>query len=94
MGMSPRRDANNAHVPLRRPREEANRRINEFGQRTLGLRDDPVHNNIQKYGNTTAATIPLCLEEAISLGKVKKGDLVCAVAFGGGFTWGSVLMRW
>jgi 3-oxoacyl-[acyl-carrier-protein] synthase-3 len=52
------------------------------------------HNNIQKYGNTTAATIPLCLSEARDLGKVKKGDLVCLVAFGSGFTWGSVLMRW
>jgi 3-oxoacyl-[acyl-carrier-protein] synthase-3 len=73
---------------------QANLRINEFVQKTLGLRDDQVHNNIQKYGNTTAATIPLCLEEAISVGKVKPGDLVCAVAFGAGFTWGSLLMRW
>jgi 3-oxoacyl-[acyl-carrier-protein] synthase-3 len=73
---------------------QANLRINEFVQKTLGLRDEQVHNNIQKYGNTTAATIPLCLEEAIAVGKVKPGDLVCAVAFGAGFTWGSLLMRW
>jgi 3-oxoacyl-[acyl-carrier-protein] synthase-3 len=73
---------------------QANLRINEFVAKTLGLREDQVHNNIQKYGNTTAATIPLCLEEAIAEGKVKQGDLVCAVAFGAGFTWGSVLMRW
>jgi 3-oxoacyl-[acyl-carrier-protein] synthase-3 len=73
---------------------QANLRINEFVQKSLGLRDDQVHNNIQKYGNTTAATIPLCLEEAIAAGKVKQGDLVCAVAFGAGFTWGSVMMRW
>jgi 3-oxoacyl-[acyl-carrier-protein] synthase-3 len=73
---------------------QANLRINEFVQKALGLRDDQVHNNIQKYGNTTAATIPLCLEEAIAEGKVKPGDLVCAVAFGAGFTWGSLMMRW
>ncbi len=73
---------------------QANLRINEHVQKSLGLNDRQVHNNIQKYGNTTAATIPLCLEEAIAEGKVKKGDLVCAVAFGAGFTWGSLLMRW
>jgi 3-oxoacyl-[acyl-carrier-protein] synthase-3 len=73
---------------------QANLRINEFVQKSLGLADHQVHNNIQKYGNTTAATIPLCLEEAIAEGKVKKGDLVCAAAFGAGFTWGSLLMRW
>jgi 3-oxoacyl-[acyl-carrier-protein] synthase III len=73
---------------------QANLRINEFVQKTLGLPDSKVHNNIQKYGNTTAATIPLCLEEAIAAGKIKQGDLVCAVAFGAGFTWASTLMRW
>jgi 3-oxoacyl-[acyl-carrier-protein] synthase-3 len=73
---------------------QANLRINEFVQKSLGLSDRQVHNNIQKYGNTTAATIPLCLEEALAEGKIKKGDLVCAAAFGAGFTWGSLLMRW
>ena len=73
---------------------QANLRINEFVQKSLGLPDQRIHNNIDRYGNTTAATIPICLEEAIQLGKVKKDDLVCLAAFGAGYTWGSVLMRW
>ena len=73
---------------------QANLRINEMVAKMLGLDESRVHNNIQRYGNTTAATIPLCLQEARDLGKVKPGDLVCAVAFGSGFTWGAVLMRW
>lgn len=73
---------------------QANLRINEMVAKQIGIDTSRVHNNIQKYGNTTAATIPLCLSEARAEGKVKKGDLVCLVAFGSGFTWGSVLMRW
>lgn len=73
---------------------QANLRINEMVAKQIGIDASRVHNNIQKYGNTTAATIPLCLSEARAEGKVKKGDLVCLVAFGSGFTWGSVLMRW
>jgi len=73
---------------------QANLRINEHVQRTLGLSADQIHNNIDRYGNTTAASIPLCLEEALRLGKVKPGDLVCLVAFGAGFTWASSLLRW
>jgi 3-oxoacyl-[acyl-carrier-protein] synthase-3 len=73
---------------------QANLRINEFVQKSLGLPDHKIHNNIQKYGNTTAATVPLCMDEAIRLGKIKRDDLVCLVAFGAGFTWGSVLLRW
>ena len=73
---------------------QANLRINEMVAKLLRLDDSKVHNNIQKYGNTTAATIPLCLSEARAAGKIKPGDLVCAVAFGSGFTWGAVLMRW
>src|SRR5262249_28555403 len=73
---------------------QANLRINEFVQKTLGLPDEKIHNNIDRYGNTTVATIPLCLDEAVRLGKVKKDDLVCLVAFGAGYTWGSILMRW
>jgi len=73
---------------------QANLRINEMVAKMLRIDESKVHNNIQKYGNTTAATIPLCLSEARALGKVKEGDLVCLVAFGAGFTWGSVLMRW
>ncbi len=73
---------------------QANLRISQFVQRLLKLSDDKVYNNIQKYGNTTAASIPIALAEARDLGKVKKGDLVCLAAFGSGFTWGSVLIRW
>lgn len=73
---------------------QANLRISQFVQRTLGLRDDQVWNNIQKYGNTTAASIPIALSEAWEAGKINKGDLVCLAAFGSGFTWGSALIRW
>jgi len=73
---------------------QANLRINEMVAKLLRIDESKVHNNIQKYGNTTAATIPICLAEARALGKVKPGNLVCAVAFGSGFTWGAVLMRW
>ena len=73
---------------------QANLRINEMVAKLLRIDESKVHNNIQKLGNTTAATIPLCLSDAIAAGKVKQGDLVCAVAFGSGFTWGAVLMRW
>jgi 3-oxoacyl-[acyl-carrier-protein] synthase-3 len=73
---------------------QANLRISQFVQRLLRLRDDQVWNNIQKYGNTTAASIPIALAEAWEKGKVKEGDLVCLAAFGSGFTWGSALIRW
>ena len=73
---------------------QANLRISQFVQRQLGLRDDQVFNNIQKYGNTTAASIPIALSEAYAEGRFQKGDLICMTAFGSGFTWGSVLMRW
>ena len=73
---------------------QANLRISQFVQKRLGLRDDQVWNNIQKYGNTTAASIPIALCEAYENGAVKPGDLVCLAAFGSGFTWGSALIRW
>jgi 3-oxoacyl-[acyl-carrier-protein] synthase-3 len=73
---------------------QANLRIAQFVQQQLGLRDDQVHNNIQKYGNTTAASIPIALCEAWQEGKVKSGDLVCLAAFGSGFTWASALLKW
>ena len=73
---------------------QANLRISQFVQQKLGLRDDQVFNNIQKYGNTTAASIPIALCEAWEEGKVKEGDLVCMAAFGSGFTWASALIRW
>ena len=73
---------------------QANLRINEMVAKMIGLPLEKMHNNIQKLGNTTAATIPLCLKDAIALGKVKKGDLLCMVAFGAGLTWGSVFVRY
>jgi 3-oxoacyl-[acyl-carrier-protein] synthase-3 len=72
---------------------QANLRISQFVQKRMGLRDDQVWNNIQKYGNTTAASIPIALCEAWEAGAVKEGDLVCLAAFGSGFTWGSALIR-
>jgi 3-oxoacyl-[acyl-carrier-protein] synthase-3 len=73
---------------------QANLRISQFVQQRLKLRDDQVFNNIEKYGNTTAASIPIALSEAWEAGKIQKGDLVCVAAFGSGFTWASALMRW
>jgi 3-oxoacyl-[acyl-carrier-protein] synthase III len=73
---------------------QANLRISQFVQQKLGLKDDQVYNNIQQYGNTTAASVPIALCEAWEQGKVKDGDLVCLAAFGSGFTWGSVLLKW
>ena len=73
---------------------QANLRISAFVQKILKLNDDQVYNNIQKYGNTTAASVPIALSEAYQEGKIKKGDLVCLAAFGSGFTWGSALIKW
>jgi len=73
---------------------QANLRISQFVQQKLKLRDDQVFNNIQQYGNTTAASVPIALCEAWEQGKIKNGDLVCLAAFGSGFTWGSVLLKW
>ncbi|MBD1260924.1 ketoacyl-ACP synthase III [Maribacter polysiphoniae] len=73
---------------------QANLRISQFVQRKFKLSDDQIFNNIMKYGNTTAASIPIALTEAWEQGKVKEGDLVVLAAFGSGFTWGSVIIRW
>jgi 3-oxoacyl-[acyl-carrier-protein] synthase-3 len=73
---------------------QANLRINQMAARTLGLREDQVFNNIHKYGNTTAASIPIALHEAAEAGLIKKGDLVVLAAFGAGLTWGANLIRW
>ena len=73
---------------------QANLRIAQFVQQKLGLSDHQVHNNIQRYGNTTAASVPIALCEAWQEGRIKPGDLVCLAAFGSGFTWASALMRW
>ena len=73
---------------------QANLRINQMVGQIIGLPPEKMHNNIQKYGNTTAASIPICMHEAIELGKIQPGHLVCLVAFGAGLTWGSVFLRY
>ena len=73
---------------------QANLRISEAIQKTLGLRDAQVFNNIQRYGNTTAATIPIALDECVRGDRLSAGDLVVLTAFGSGFVWGSCVLRW
>ncbi|MDB2342113.1 ketoacyl-ACP synthase III [Flavobacteriaceae bacterium] len=73
---------------------QANLRIAQFVQRKFGLSDDQVYNNIQRYGNTTAASIPIALTEAWEEGKIVPGTKVVLAAFGSGFTWGSVMIQW
>lgn len=73
---------------------QANLRISQFIQDKFGLSDDQVFNNIQKYGNTTAASIPIALTEAWENNKIKSGDIIVLAAFGSGFTWGSTIIRW
>jgi 3-oxoacyl-[acyl-carrier-protein] synthase-3 len=73
---------------------QANLRINQMVANMIGMPAEKIHNNIQKYGNTTAASIPICMHEAIELGKIKPGSLVCLVAFGAGLTWGSAFLRY
>ena len=73
---------------------QANLRISKFIQKKMNIEDDKVFNNIMKYGNTTAASIPIAISEALEKNKIKNGDLVCLAAFGSGFTWASALIRW
>ncbi|SFT06032.1 3-oxoacyl-[acyl-carrier-protein] synthase-3 [Zhouia amylolytica] len=73
---------------------QANLRISQFIQQKFKLKDEQVFNNIMKYGNTTAASIPIALTEAWEQGKIKKGDTVVLAAFGSGFTWGSAIIKW
>jgi len=73
---------------------QANLRISQFIQKKFGLRDDQVYNNIQKLGNTTAASIPIALTQAWEEGKIKTGDTVVLAAFGSGFTWASAIIKW
>ncbi len=73
---------------------QANRRIIDAAAKRCGLKDDQVLVNINKYGNTTAGTIPIALDEAVETGRLNKNDLLLLAAFGGGFTWGSMLIRW
>ena len=73
---------------------QANLRISQFIQNKFKLRDDQVFSNIQKYGNTTAASIPIALTEAWEQGKIKSGDTIVLAAFGSGFTWASAIIKW
>lgn len=73
---------------------QANLRISQYIQEKLSLSDDQVYNNIMRYGNTTAASIPIALSEAWAEGRIEANDLVCLAAFGSGFTWASALIRW
>ena len=73
---------------------QANLRISQFIQKKFGLADNQVYNNIEKYGNTTAASIPIALSEAHEKGLIKTGDTVVLAAFGSGFTWGSIIIKW
>ncbi|MEO8448268.1 MAG: beta-ketoacyl-ACP synthase III [Gemmatimonadota bacterium] len=73
---------------------QANLRISEAVQKELALRDDQVYNNIDRFGNTTAATIPIALDECVRAGRVAPNDIVVLTAFGSGFVWGSVVLRW
>lgn len=73
---------------------QANLRIIEMVQKAVGLRDDQVYVNIQRYGNTTAASIPIALDEALDEGRLARGDMLILTAFGSGFTWGSAAIKW
>ncbi len=73
---------------------QANLRISQYIQNKLDLRNDQVYNNIMRYGNTTAGSIPIAMSEAWAEGKIKENDLICLAAFGSGFTWASALIRW
>ncbi|HXE58651.1 MAG TPA: beta-ketoacyl-ACP synthase III [Gemmatimonadales bacterium] len=73
---------------------QANLRISEAVRAALGLRDEQVYNNIMRYGNTTAATIPIALDECVRAGRLQPGDVLVLTAFGSGFAWGSAVIRW
>ena len=73
---------------------QANLRISQYIQKKLNIDDNNIFNNIMSYGNTTSASIPIALYEALEKNKIKRGDLVCLAAFGSGFTWASALIRW
>jgi 3-oxoacyl-[acyl-carrier-protein] synthase-3 len=73
---------------------QANLRISQYIQQKMGLSDQQVYNNIMRYGNTTAASIPIAMSEAWAEGKIRENDVICLAAFGSGFTWASALIRW
>jgi len=72
---------------------QANLRISNYIQQKLELPDEKVFNNIMRFGNTTAASIPIAISEATKTNKLKENDLLCLAAFGSGFTWASALIR-
>jgi 3-oxoacyl-[acyl-carrier-protein] synthase-3 len=88
-----RLDLSTSDISLLIP-HQANLRISEAVQKSLKLGDAQVYNNIERYGNTTAATIPIALDECVRAGRIKPGDLVVFTAFGSGFMWGSAAVRW
>jgi 3-oxoacyl-[acyl-carrier-protein] synthase-3 len=73
---------------------QANLRINQMVAQMIGMPAEKTHNTIMKWGNTTAASIPMCMYDALEVGKITPGNLVCLVAFGAGLTWGSAFLRW
>jgi 3-oxoacyl-[acyl-carrier-protein] synthase-3 len=73
---------------------QANKRIIDLAAKKAGFREDQVLLNIDKYGNTTAATLPIGLDEVVQDGRITEGDLVLLAAFGAGYTWGSMLLRY
>jgi len=73
---------------------QANLRISQYIQEKLALKDDQVYNNIMRYGNTTAASIPIAMSEAWAEGRMRENDVICLAAFGSGFTWASALIKW
>jgi 3-oxoacyl-[acyl-carrier-protein] synthase III len=73
---------------------QANMRINQYVAHKMGVPEEKVWHNIQRYGNTTAATIPLCLDEMLEADVIKDNDIVLIAAFGAGFTWAAILVRW
>lgn len=73
---------------------QANQRITDAVRERLGVPAEKVYSNIQRVGNTSSASIPICLDECARSGRLKKGDLILMAAFGAGVTWGAVLMRW
>lgn len=73
---------------------QANLRINEQVAKHLGVPEDRMYNNIEKYGNCSAASVPMCLDECVRGGRVKPGDLICMATFGSGFSWAGALVRW
>jgi 3-oxoacyl-[acyl-carrier-protein] synthase-3 len=73
---------------------QANQRITDAIRTRLGVPEEKVYANICRIGNTSSASIPICLDECVRSGRIKKGDLILMSAFGAGVTWGAVLMRW